>query len=223
MSRDRLPHAAAAEAAAKKKSTHAAERDRPDVVAKRAVWFDRFATRRVADLVFVDEFGANTKMQRTHGRAAPGERVVGRVPHGHYKSISTIAALSAKGIVASTRFDGGTTAARFVDFVRDDLVPVLRKGRVVVLDNLAAHNDRRVDELIESAGCAVIRLPPYSPDFNPIEQAISKVKTVLRRLAKRTVPELLGGIAEALRAVSPADAKSFIAHCGYATMRRKTL
>jgi len=162
-------------------------------------------------------------MQRTHGRAAPGERVVDRVPHGHYKSISTIAALSAKGVVASSSFDGGTTAARFVEFVRDDLVPVLRKGQVVVLDNLAAHNDRRVDELVEPAGGIVLRLPPYSPDFNPIEQAISKVKTTLRRLAKRTVPELFDGIAAALRAVRPADARSFIAHCGYATMRRKPL
>ena len=96
-------------------------------------------------------------MQRTHGRAAPGERVVAKVPHGHYKAISTIAALSANGIVASTRFDGGTTAARFVDFVRDELCPALRKGQVVVLDNLAAHNDRRVDALIESAGCVVLR------------------------------------------------------------------
>jgi transposase len=173
--------------------------------------------------VFLDEFGANTKMQRTHGRAAPGERVVARVPHGHYKAISTIAALSGKGIVASASFDGGTTAARFVSFVRDDLVPVLRKGQVVVLDNLAAHNDRRVDALIASAGCTVLRLPPYSPDFNPIEQAIAKVKAMLRRLATRTVPDLLDGIAEALRSVTVSDAKNFIVHCGYARMRRKPL
>ena len=177
----------------------------------------------MVDLVFLDEFGSNTKMQRTHGRAAPGERVVARVPHGHYKSISTIAALSADGVVASGSFDGGTTAARFVDFVRDELCPALRKGQVVVLDNLAAHNDRRVDELVRRAGCEVMRLPPYSPDLNPIENAIAKVKAMLRKLAKRTVPELLDGIAEALRAVRPADARSFIAHCGYATMKRKTL
>ncbi len=193
------------------------------MVAKRAVWFERFADRRVVDLVFLDEFGANTKMQRTHGRAAPGERVVARVPHGHYKAISTIAALSTRGIIASTSFDGGTTAARFIDFVRDALVPVLRKGQVLVLDNLAAHNDRRVDELVESAGCVLIRLPPYSPDFNPIENAISKVKTALRKLAKRTVPGLFDGIAEALRSVTSADAKSFIDHCGYAIKWRKTL
>jgi transposase len=172
---------------------------------------------RAADLVFVDEFGANTKMQRTHGRAAPGERVVARVPHGHYKAISTIAALSAGGIVASVSFDGGTTAARFVDFVRDRLVPVLRAGQVVVLDNLAAHNDRRVDALVEATGCVVLRLPPYSPDFNPIENAISKVKTMLRKLAKRTVPELFDAIEDALKYVTSSDAQAYIAHCGYAT------
>ena len=162
-------------------------------------------------------------MQRTHGRAAPGERVVASMPHSHFKTISTIAALSAKGIIASISFDGGTTAAKFVEFLGDKLVPVLRKGRVLVLDNLAAHNDRRVDEMIEAAGCRVLRLPPYSPDFNPIENAISKVKTVLRKLAKRTVPGLLQGIAEALPTVSLADAKAFIEHCGYATKRRKPL
>jgi transposase len=174
-------------------------------------------------LIFLDEFGANTQMQRTHGRAAPGERVVAHVPHGHYKAISTIAALSSKGVVAWTSFDGGTTAARFVEFVRDELVPVLRKGQVLVLDNLAAHKDRRVDELVESAGCRVMRLPPYSPDFNPIENAISKVKTVLRKLARRTVPALFDGIDEALRSIASQDAKAFIAHCGYATKRRKRL
>ena len=159
-------------------------------------------------------------MQRTHGRAPPGERVVARVPHGHYKAISTIGALSARGVVASASFDGGTTAARFVAFVRDDLCPVLRKGQVVALDNLAAHNDRRVDELVAAAGCEVIRLPPYSPDFNPIENAISKVKAMLRKLAKRTVPELFDAIDEALASVTAADARAYIEHCGYATKRR---
>ena len=173
--------------------------------------------------MFLDEFGANTKMQRTHGRAAPGRRVVARLPHGHYKAISTIAALSARGVAASASFDGGTTAARFVEFVGGELVPVLRKGQVVVLDNLAAHNDRRVDELVRAAGCEVMRLPPYSPDFNPIENAISKVKAMLRKLAKRTVPELFDAIDEALASVTAADARAYIAHCGYATQRRKLL
>jgi transposase len=150
--------------------------------------------------VFLDEFGANTKMQRTHGRAAPGERVVARVPHGHYVTVSTIGALSAGGgVVASASFHGGTTAARFVDFVRDKLVPALRAGQVVVLDNLAAHNDRRVDALVEAAGCVVLRLPPYSPDLNPIEMAWAKVKSLLRTAAARTVDGLHTAIGPALQ------------------------
>ena len=171
---------------------------------------------RIVDLFFLDEFGANTKMQRTHGRAAPGERVVGSVPHSHFKTISTIAVLSTKGIIASTSFDGGTTSAKFVEFISDKLIPVLRKGQVLVLDNLAAHNDRRVDALIEAAGCRVMRLPPYSPDYNPIENAISKIKTSLRSLARRTVPGLFEGITQAMEEVTAANAKAFIAHCRYA-------
>ena len=162
-------------------------------------------------------------MQRTHGRAPPGERVVARVPHGHYVAVSTIAVLSARGVVASASFGGGTTAARFADFVRRKLVPVLRRGQVLVLDNLPAHNGRRVDELVAAAGCGVMRLPPYSPDFNPIENAISKVKAVLRKLGRRTVPGLLGGIRVALRSVTAADVKGYLAHCGYDTKRRKPL
>jgi transposase len=181
------------------------------------------AHRRVVDLIFLDEFGANTKMQRTHGRAEPGERVVASVPHSHYKTISTIAALSTQSVIASISFDGGTTAARFIGFVIKKLIPVLRKGQVVVLDNLAAHNDRRVDELIEAVGCQVMRLPPYSPDFNPIENAISKIKAMLRKLAKRTVHDLFKGIGVAIKSVTANDAKAFIKHCGYATKRRKPL
>ena len=145
------------------------------------------------------------------------------MPHGHYVAVSTIAVLSARGVVASASFGGGTTAARFVDFVRRKLVPALRRGQVLVLDNLPAHNGRRVDELAAAAGCEVMRLPPYSPDFNPIENAISKVKATLRKLGRRTVPGLLGGIRAALRSVTATDAKGFMTHCGYDTRRRKTL
>ena len=156
-------------------------------------------------------------MQRTHGRAAPGERVVAAVPHGHHKAISAAAAMSARGVVASASYDGGTTAARFVAFVRDEPCPALRPGQVVVLDNLSAHNDRRVDELVAAAGCAVARLPPCSPDLNPIENAIGKVEALLRKLARRTVPALLEAIPQALAAVTAGGATGFFGHCGYAT------
>lgn len=168
-------------------------------------------------LVFVDGFGANTSMRRTHGRAAPGERVVAAVPGGHHKSISTIAALSADGIVASATFDGATDTDLFVTFVRERLAPGLRPGQVVVFDNLQSHRSPRVDALIEAAGARVVRLPPYSPDLNPIEMAFSKVKTFLRKLARRTVKTLVRGIVEALKTIRAADALGYFGKCGYAT------
>lgn len=187
--------------------------------AARDAWFDRFSDVRVNQLVFIDEFGATTTMQRTHGRAAPGERVVSKVPHGHWKMISTIAAMNVGGIVASGSFDGATDTELFITFVREALAPMLKPGQVVVMDNLPAHRSLQIDRLVESAGARVLRLPPYSPDFNPIEMAISKTKTVLRKLARRSVDELFIGIGEALGSIRPTDALNYIAHCGYATTR----
>jgi transposase len=193
------------------------------VKAARDAWFEPFAKVRVNQLVFLDEFGATTAMQRTHGRAAPGERVVTKVPHGHWKMISTIAAMSVKGIIASGSFDGATDIELFVTFVREALVPILKPGQVLVMDNLPAHKSPQVDRLIKPTGARVLRLPPYSPDFNPIEMAISKVKTVLRKLARRSVDGLFDGIGDALESIRPTDALHYIAHCGYATKRRTPL
>ena len=193
--------------------------------AERQAWFGRpeLADVRVNQLLFLDEFGATTNMQRTHCRAAPGERVVSKVPHGHWKVISTIAAMSIDGIVASASFDAATDTELFVTFVREALVPVLKPGQVVVLDNLPAHKSPLIDRLVESAGARVLRLPPYSPDYNPIEMAIAKIKAILRKLARRSVDELFAAIGEALDSITTSDALNFIAHCGYATKRRKPL
>ena len=171
---------------------------------------------RVEQLVFLDEFGATTTMQRTHGRAPPGERVVARVPHGHWKVLSTIAAMTVRGMVAAATFDGATDADTFVAFVREGLVPALTPDQVVVLDNLSAHHAPEVRRLVESAGARLLPLPVYSPDLNPIEMAIAKVKAVLRRLATRDVAGLLDGIGDALGAIRPEDALGYIAHSGYA-------
>ncbi len=187
--------------------------------AARDTWFEQFAKVRVNQLVFLDEFGATTTMQRTHGRAAPGERVVTKVPHGHWKMISTIAAMNLRGIVASASFDGATDTELFVAFIRDGLLPLLQPGQVLVMDNLPAHKSPQIDQLVESIGARVLRLPPYSPDYNPIEMAISKTKTVLRKLARRTVEGLFTGIGEALESIRSTDAVNYIAHCGYATKR----
>jgi transposase len=193
------------------------------VKAARDTWFDQFAEVRVNQLIFLDEFGASTTMQRTHGRAAPGERVVTQVPHGHWKMISTIAAMNIKGVLASASFDGATDTELFLTFIGEVLVPAIKPGQVLIMDNLPAHKSLRVDQLVETAGARVIRLPPYSPDFNPIEMAISKIKTVLRKLARRSVDGLFAGIREALGSIRPTDALNYIAHCGYATKRRMPL
>ncbi len=137
--------------------------------------------------------------------------------------ISTIAAMSIDGIVASGSFDAATDTELFVTFVREALVPILKPGQVLVMDNLPAHKSPRIDQLIEPTGARVLRLPPYSPDFNPIEMAISKVKTMSRKLARRSVDGLFSGIGEALDSIRPIDALNYIAHYGYATKRRKPL
>jgi transposase len=199
----------------KKKSTHAAEQDRADVAEARRNWFANVGEVCVKDLIFIDEFGATTNMQRAYGRALRGERVVSKVPHGHWKTLSTIAAMSSQGMVASASFDGATDAATFVAFIRDAVVPLLRPGQVVVMDNLACHKNPEVARQIESHGARLIYLPPYSPDFNPIELAFSKVKTFLRKLARRTVDALFTAIAQALALIMPGDATNYMIYRGY--------
>lgn len=182
---------------------------------QRACWYEKFVDTPADRLVFVDEFGATTNMQRTHGRAARGERVVCSAPHGHWKTISTIAAMTTRGMVCAASFDGATDADMFRVFVREQLVPTLVAGQVVILDNLPAHKAAGIAELIESAGVRLLYLPPYSPDYNPIELAISKIKTVLRSLARRQVPALMNGIDEALKRITITDATNFIRHRNY--------
>lgn len=183
--------------------------------AAREVWFSHFADVRIDQLIWLDEFGAATNLQRRHGRAAAGERVVAAVPHGHWKLISTIAAMTTAGIVASVSFDGATDTATFEQFVEHALTPVLRAGQVVVMDNLAPHQAASVRRRIESAGARLLLLPPYSPDFNPIEMAFSKIKSVLRTTAAREVDDLFAAIRDALPHIRPEDARGYIRHSGY--------
>jgi transposase len=170
---------------------------------------------KLDQFVFLDEFGATTNMARTHARGPRGQRIVCKTPHGHWKILSTIAALTVHGMLGCGTFDGATDTETFLAFLREGLVPHLKCGQVVVLDNLPAHKSAKVDALIESVGARVLRLPPYSPDFNPIEMAISKIKSVLRKLARRTVDALFTAIGEAVASITAADAIGFIRHCGY--------
>lgn len=168
--------------------------------------------------MFIDEFGATTKMTRRYARGPRGQRIVCKTPHGHWKILSTIAALNADGIATACTFDGATDTAMFLAFVESFLLPELKPGQLVVMDNLPAHKSPQVDRLIESVGAKVMRLPPYSPDYNPIEMAISKMKSLLRKLERRSIDTLQDGIGDAVNSITPTDARGFITHCGYAAM-----
>jgi transposase len=199
-----------------KKVVRAAEQNRPDVRAAREAWaaevLPSIDPNRVA---FVDEMGASTKLDRTHGYAPKGEPVVGRVPHGHYKNLTFTAALRSDGLVAGQVLDGPMTGDRFVAYVEHVLVPTLRAGDVVVLDNLPCHKRVRVREVVEAVGCRLLFLPAYSPDLNPIEMAFAKLKRVLRTDAHRTVPQLEIGLRAARTAFRAAECANYIRHCGY--------
>jgi transposase len=186
------------------------------VKAARAVWFEGFQHVRLEQLVFIDEFGASSNMTRLYARGPRGQRLVCRTPHGHWKMLSTIAALNAAGILTAGTFEQAVDEDTFVGFVEQCLVPKLTPGQVVVLDNLPAHKSPRVDALIASAGARVMRLPPYSPDYNPIEMAISKIKTLLRKRGARRITALFFAIGEALESITADDAVAYIRKRGYA-------
>jgi transposase len=175
---------------------------------------------RLDQLVFLDEFGATTNMTRRYARGPVGQRVVCKTPHGHWKVLSTVAAMTTRGMLCSATFDGATDTDTFVAFVREGLAPMLVPGQVVVMDNLPAHRTAKVDELVESAGAYVLRLPPYSPDLNPIEMAISKAKSLLRKAERRDIHALQTAIGTALSSVTPNDAVAYIRHCRYGDTHR---
>ena len=166
-------------------------------------------------LIFIDETWAKTNMTRLRGRAPVGQRLLAKTPHGHWKTTTLIAALDGRGIRCSTVVDGAVNADVFEAFVEQVLVPQLRVGDVIVMDNLSSHKRRRVRELIEAAGAVVLFLPPYSPDLNPIENIFAKVKQCLRSLACRTREALWSAMQRVLDQVTPSDAANCFEHCGY--------
>jgi transposase len=203
----------------KKKSRRAAEQDRPELKAQREAWRQEFATIDPSRLVFIDESGASTAMDRTHGRGPSGVRVDGPVPHGHWKITTPTAAVRLDGVPPSAclAFDGATDSACFETYVERCLVPALRPGDIVVMDNLACHKTAEVARLIAAVGAEVRYLPAYSPDLNPIERLFSKLKAALRSAAARTVDALIEAIGDALRAVRPGDIRGWFGHSGYRT------
>lgn len=165
--------------------------------------------------MFIDETGASTKMARLHGRAPRGKRLRAGVPHGHWKTTTFVGALRLSGMTAPMVLDGPMTGAWFSAYVEQVLVPTLSPGDLVILDNLPAHKNAAAREAIEAAGARLLFLPPYSPDFNPIEMAFSKLKALLRKAAARTVEELWTVIGSLLDAFTPAECANYIAHAGY--------
>jgi transposase len=166
-------------------------------------------------LIFIDETWSKTNMTRLRGRAPLGQRLIDKVPHGHWQTTTLIAALGIGGMRCSTVVDGAVNADVFEAFVEQVLVPDLRAGDVVVMDNLSSHKRARTRQLIESAGAQLLFLPPYSPDLNPIEMIFAKVKQLLRSLACRTREQLWNTIQSVLDRVSASDATNCFRHCGY--------
>jgi transposase len=166
-------------------------------------------------LIFVDETGAKTNMTRLRGRAPVGLRLIAKVPHGHWKTTPPIAALGFEGLTCSTGVDGAVNAEMFEAFVEQVLVAELKPGDGVVMDNLSSHKRSRTRELMEATGAALVFLPPYSPDLNPIERIIAKIKQWLRSLACRTREALGGAMQSVLDRVSASDAANCFRHCGY--------
>ena len=197
--------------ATQKKTPIASERDE----GARELWcwlVSRFDVRR---LVFVDESGTHISMDRLRSRAPKGVRAYGKVPKNRGKNLTLITSMSLHGIGESMCVEGATDARAFEAYIEHFLAPSLCEGQVVVMDNLGAHRPKRVRDLIEARGAELVFLPSYSPDLNPIEQAFSKIKNLLRKLGARTHEALLEAMEEALSKVTPGDAAGWFDHCGY--------
>ena len=166
-------------------------------------------------LIFLDESGATTQMTRSYARATRGQRVKEATPQGHWQILTMLAALTTRGLEAPMTIAEPTDGDIFLAYLEQILCPRLRPGQVVVMDNLSAHKVAGVREQIEATGAVLVYLPPYSPDLNPIEQAWSKIKQVLRSLKARTSETLESAVAHALAAITPENAIAWFSHCGY--------
>ncbi len=202
---------------AKKKSRTASERVEP---ARRA-WRKLTTPIAPSRWVWVDEFGSTTGLTRTHARAPRGERAPASAPGNHGPNRTTITSLTLAGVGPGLILDEAMTTRGFESYVHHVLAPTLQPGQIVGLDNLRQHQSARVREVVEARGASIWFLPTYSPDFNPIEEAFSKVKTLLRSAEARAHETLVAAIWAALAAVTPADAQGYFAHAGYGRAKRR--
>jgi transposase len=193
----------------------AGERERPDVARRRAQWIkyqDRVAPER---LVFIDETWTKTNMAPLRGWAPRGTRLIAKVPHGHWTTTTFVAALRHDRITAPWLLEGPIDGEGFRTYVEGVLLPTLRPGDIVIMDNLGSHKSKAVRALIRAAGAKLLFLPKYSPDLNPIEQVFAKLKHLLRKAAARTLEAICAAIGEILGAFTPAECSNYFTNSGY--------
>ncbi|MGV3458137.1 IS630 family transposase [Sphingomonas sp.] len=198
-----------------KKTGHAIEQDGPDVLRQRQRWFDGQIDLEPERLVFIDETWTANNMTRSHSRCARGERLRMGFPHGHRKTTTLVAGLRMTGMVAPMVLDGPINGDWFEAYVAQVLVPELRPGDVVIMDNLSSHKRAAVKQRIEAAGATLRFLRPYSPDFNPIEKAFSRLKAMLRKAGERTVSGLWDLIGRLVDIFQPDECANYFKSCGY--------
>lgn len=211
-------------------TAHASEQERPDIVKQRVAWFDGQLDLDPESLVFIDEIPAfagtgsgpppmlvpaKAGMARRYGWAPRGQRLRVSIAHGHWKTTTFIGGLTRGGMIAPCVLDRPVNRIAFETYVEKVLVPELRPGDIVVMDNLSSHKGPRVAEMIEAAGARLLYLPPYSPDFNPIENAFAKLKARLRKAAKRTIDGLWAAIGSLIDTFTPQECANYFAAAGY--------
>lgn len=182
---------------------------------RRRAWLERQPDLDPERMVFIDETGASTQMARLHGRALRGERCRAPVPHGHWEITTFVGALRLGGMTAPMVLDGAMNGSAFLAYVEQVLAPTLLPGDIVVMDNLPAHKPMAVRDAIEAAGAELHFLPPYSPDFNPIEMAFSKLKSFLKKVAARSQDDLWQAIGRGIDAFTPAECANYFTAAGY--------
>jgi transposase len=193
----------------------AGERERPDVARRRAQWIKYQSHVAPERLVFIDETWTKTNMAPLRGWALRGERLIGKVPHRHWKTMTFVAALRHDGITAPWLLEGAIDGESFRTYVEKVLVPTLHPGDIVVMDNLGSHKGKAVRALIRTAGAKLLFLPKYSPDLNPIEQVFSKLKQLLRKAAPRTLEAICAAIGQILGAFTPEECANYFGNSGY--------
>jgi len=203
-------------ASASKKTLFASEQDRPDVARKRLRWKTHQGRLDPRRLVFLDETWAKTNMTRVRGWSPRGQPLLAKVPHGHWRTLTFLAALRSDRIDAPLVLDGPINGERFLAYVEQFLAPTLSPGDIVIMDNLGSHKGQAVRRAIRAAGAKLFFLPPYSPDLNPIEQVFAKLKTLLRKAAERTIEATWRRIGTLLDQFSPQECANYLRNSGYA-------